>query len=114
MTPFRVDVRNPPGAIVLALTGELDLATSPVLERELNQAFASTDREPVVIDLGALEFMDSTGLNVLVRAHQRADDSARRFGLIRGRPQVQRLLTLTGVSERIAVADSVSDLLDGN
>jgi len=111
---FRVEVRHEEGATVLAVAGELDLATSPTLEQQLALlSGGSNSQEPLILDLRELEFIDSTGLGVLVRAHQRAQDLGRRFGVIRGRRQVQRLLALTGVAERMPVADSVRELLAG-
>ena len=112
-TPFRVEVRSDERATVLVVSGELDLASSATLEGELEQAFESDRVQLVILDLGELEFMDSTGLSALVKAHQRAQQTGHRFGLIKGRPQVQRLLSLTGVSERIAVADSLEAALGG-
>jgi anti-anti-sigma factor len=56
--------------------------------------------------------MDSTGLSVLVRAHQRAVENSQRFGLVNGSQQVQRLLSLTGVADRLALADAPEDLLE--
>jgi len=55
--------------------------------------------------------MDSTGLSVLVRAHQRAIGKGQRFGVVKGPQQVQRLLSLTGVAERLTLADSPEELL---
>jgi len=95
---------------VLAVRGELDLASSPALEEELARV-GSSDSPFLILDLRELEFMDSTGLSVLVKAHQRAQETGQRFGLVKGRPQVQRLLSLTGVAERMALADSVQELL---
>jgi anti-sigma B factor antagonist len=98
---------------VLALDGELDLASSPALEEALARAFSS-DASTLIIDLRQLEFMDSTGLSILVRAHQRAQDSNRRVWLVRGPTQVQRLLTLTGVADRLSLVDSPEDALAGD
>ncbi len=109
---FRVDVRHEEGGTVIALSGELDLASSPDLEQKLDEVFAS-DAELVVLDLRELEFMDSTGLSVLIRAHQTAEEARRRLYLVKGPPQVQRLLTLTGVGERLAVVDTPEDALRG-
>lgn len=109
---FRVDVRHEPGGTVIAVSGELDLASSPALEEELDRAFGS-DEPVVILDLRQLEFMDSTGLSVLIRAHQTAEDADRRLWLVKGPPQVQRLLTLTGVGERLAVVDTPEDALSG-
>jgi anti-sigma B factor antagonist len=107
---FQVDVRSHRGAVVLAVEGELDLASSPALEAQLESAGES---ELVILDLRKLDFMDSTGLRVLLQAYQRAEGSGRRFALVRGGPQVQRLLSLAGVAERLTVVDAPEELLDG-
>jgi anti-anti-sigma factor len=100
-------------ATVVRVAGELDLATSPELEHELAQALAATSG-PVIVDLRELEFIDSTGLRVLVKAHQQAEKDGRRFGLAGGGTQVRRLLNLTGIGERLALASSPEELLAGD
>ncbi|HEY1507918.1 MAG TPA: STAS domain-containing protein [Solirubrobacteraceae bacterium] len=102
---FRVEVRSEDQTTVISVSGELDLASSPALEEELERV-AKSDATTIVVDLAELEFMDSTGLSVLVRAHQRAEESGRRLGLVNGSQQVQRLLTLTGVADRLTLADA--------
>jgi anti-anti-sigma factor len=110
---FSVDTRTEGPATVLAVSGELDLAASPALEEQLEQVFGDSVSQ-LIIDLRELEFIDSTGLSVLVKAHQRAEDSGCRFGLVNGGSQVRRLLSLTGIAERLTVADAPEDLLDGS
>lgn len=105
---FRVEVRSHGPATVLSLTGELDLASSPSLEQELAKASGSG---PLIVDLRGIEFIDSTGLSVLVKAHQQAVESDRPFGVVRGGPQVQRLFALTGMEERLTLADTPEELL---
>jgi anti-anti-sigma factor len=103
-------VRREDRATVVAVTGELDLASSPALDQELERVSRS-DTELLILDLSELEFMDSTGLSVLIKANQRAQDAGKRFGVLKGSPQVQRLLSLTGVDERLTVADRLDQLL---
>lgn len=110
---FRVEVRNADATTVISVSGELDLASSPALEEELERV-SQSDAQLVVVDLRNLEFMDSTGLSVLVRAHQRAEENGRRLGLVNGSQQVQRLLTLTGVADRLTLTDVPAELLDGS
>ena len=98
---------------MLAVAGELDLASSPTLVEALERVNGSTPGW-LIVDLSELEFMDSTGLSVLVRAHQRALQGGWRFGLVRGSSQVQRLLSITGIDERMNVADSPEQLLSGS
>lgn len=107
---FSVQTRDGNQAVVIGVTGELDLASSPALEQELERGVASR-AAVVIVDLRQLEFMDSTGLSVLVRAHQRATKKGQRFGVVKGPQQVQRLLSLTGVADRLTLADSPDDLL---
>ena len=107
---FRVEVRNADDTAVISVSGELDLASSPALEEELERV-AQSDAQVVVVDLRHLEFMDSTGLSVLVRAHQRAEEQGRRLAMVKGPQQVQRLLSLTGVADRLTVVDTPEELL---
>jgi anti-sigma B factor antagonist len=95
---------------VIALSGELDLASSGALEDELARV-ATSGVTQIVVDLRDLEFMDSTGLSTLVKAHQRAEVAGQQFGLVRGPQQVQRLLSLTGVEDRLRFGDTPEELL---
>jgi anti-sigma B factor antagonist len=110
---FRLEVRNEDEATVIAISGELDLASSPTLQEELDRAQAST-AGLLIIDLRQLDFMDSTGLSVLVRAHQRADEHGQRLAMVKGPQQVQRLLSLTGVADRLTLVDTPEELLGGD
>ena len=107
---FRVDVRSENRAIVLAVAGELDLATSPALEQEMERV-RDADVDLLIVDLRDLRFMDSTGLHALVKAHKQAHDTGRRFAVVQGGAQIERLLDLTGVGDLLVVAQSPEELL---
>ena len=109
---FRLEVRSQGQATIIAVSGELDLASSPALQEELDRA-AVADAQLLIIDLRGLDFMDSTGLSVLVRAHQRIEEQGRRLAMVKGPQQVQRLLSLTGVADRLTLVDAPEELLDG-
>jgi anti-anti-sigma factor len=109
-TDFNVEERNEGSAWVLAASGELDLRTSPQLEQRLDRVWAA-GAELVILDLRQIEFMDSTGLRVLLGAHQRAQETGRRFALVRGADQVERVLTLTGVRDLLTIVDEPEELL---
>lgn len=107
---FRVEVRNQGRATIISVSGELDLASSPALQDELNRV-AESDAKLLIIDLRELDFMDSTGLSVLVRAHQRAEEQGRELAMVKGPQQVSRLLSLTGVGDRLTLVDTPEELL---
>jgi anti-sigma B factor antagonist len=88
--------------VVLALSGELDLASAPELEKALGDLQPKAGQR-VLLDLAQLTFMDSTGLGVVVRAKQDTDAAGGVLALTRPTPQVQRLLELVGLLERLVV-----------
>ena len=96
---------------MITVSGELDVASSQLFERELAKLHEVAF---VVVDLRGLTFIDSTGLGVLVRAHQLAQEQGRRFGLVRGNGQVDRLLSLTGLDEELLVGDSADELMNAD
>jgi anti-sigma B factor antagonist len=92
---------------VVAVSGELDIATAPQLEETLERAAATPS--PLVIDLTATSFCDSTGMTALLRAYKRAD--AAQTGLIIVCPpenrEVMRVMTLLGFDEVLQLRDDL-------
>lgn len=109
---FQVDVRRNGQTVVVAVSGELDLASGPALEEEL-RGISGDGTQLVVVDLRSLDFMDSTGLSILLQAHQRLASEGCEMSLVKGSAQVQRLLDLTGVTDRLTLVDESDQLLDG-
>ena len=91
------------GGIQLTLVGELDLATLHLLEDELDRTAPSEKR--LVLDLRALEFIDSSGLHALLRADRRLRDAGGELIIIRGPRAVDRLFRLTGLDTRLRIVD---------
>lgn len=108
---FRVETHTTGRAATVTVSGELDLVSSPTLEAALERVGA-TDIDLVLLDLRGLEFMDSTGLHLLIKAQQRLQELGRQFAVIRGGVQVERLLSLTGVAELLKIVDSPEELLE--
>ena len=82
---------------LLRWTGDLDLARAD----ELSASVETVDLVPlqrVVVDLADVTFMDSTGLNALVRLHRRVAAVGGALAVTRPSPRVARLLDLTGLN----------------
>lgn len=100
------------GVRVVAVRGELDLGTAPELEGPLEDAIAAA--EPLLIDLSDCEFIDSTGIAMIVRAWQQlgdGDSEPRRVVICSGNEQVRRVLEITGLEDSIAVYGSRDEAL---
>lgn len=108
LTPFAVESEKLDGGVlVFTVRGELDMNTAPELDRRLEDPLASGDAS-IMLDLSECEFIDSTGIALIVRAWQRLDRDGGGEG--RGRlvlycinHQVRRLLKITGVESSISM-----------
>lgn len=88
----------------LAVTGELDIATVPQLDRALCRAAAGAS--VVFLDLRELEFIDSSGAHLLLSAHRRIRRSGGRLVVaVRIGADVEWLLALTGIGHELELAD---------
>jgi anti-anti-sigma factor len=106
--PFEASAAEVDGGVrVIAVRGELDLGTAPKLEGPLDEAVASGDAS-LLVDLSECEFIDSTGIALIVRAWQHLDRAAGGDGqgqvvLCGGNDQVRRVLEITGLELSIPI-----------
>jgi anti-sigma B factor antagonist len=101
---FEIKRRRDGHGTVLALQGELDLASAPELELHLDEIEARSPGR-ILLDLRSLNFMDCTGVSLIVRAQQTARANGHLLALRRGPYQVQRLFQLTGLLEHLKFLD---------
>jgi anti-sigma B factor antagonist len=112
-TPFAVEIEEVDGGIkTFNLRGELDHATAPELRAPLEQAIDQGARS-VLIDLTDCNFIDSTGLSVLVHARSRVLDEGAggRFEICCADAQIRRLLEITGIDRAFGVHQTREDAL---
>jgi anti-sigma B factor antagonist len=103
-SPFEVTIQEQGEVAHVVLKGELDISTASRLEEDLRRVEA--DQPSItLIDLSALDFMDSTGLRLLIAADSRAREAGRRLVLVQGNEMVQRVLRLTGLDERLEIVE---------
>jgi anti-sigma B factor antagonist len=102
---FSISAEDRDGRAHLSLRGELDLATAPELEELLNSRVDSG--QEVVVDLRGLEFMDSSGIRVLVAAHARAGRTGGRLVVVRPRPNsaVAKIVEISGLDGELTIVD---------
>ena len=102
--PFACSCKNVGlNATWVHVSGELDLATTPQLERTLREA--GLQARLVALDLRDVTFMDSSGVHVIVDASIGARQARGRLVLLRGPPNVDRMFALTGHTDAVDIAD---------
>jgi anti-anti-sigma factor len=102
---LHITARQGSDRLILGLEGELDMASSTLLEETLAGADLRGSRT-VVLDLRGVRFLDSTGLKAIFRARNLVHESGRQFAVTQGSEQVQRLLSLTRLDEHLQTIDT--------
>jgi anti-sigma B factor antagonist len=90
----------------VAPSGEIDVATAGELRQALHELWSSGWVD-VVVDLRDVEFMDTSGVHVLLDAHHHAESTGARLSYIDGAAPVSRVLQLTGMDQTLRPADDV-------
>jgi anti-anti-sigma factor len=101
-----LDVAEDDGRVLVTVAGELDLATAPDLEAIVLPAVR--DGRHAILDLRGLEFMDSSGVRVVVAAHSLAEQHGGRLSLVRAEQgsAVQRILEISGLEGILDLVDA--------
>jgi anti-sigma B factor antagonist len=100
--PFRLAVKVTSGRCTMVLSGELDVATAPLLRDRLAEVTDELETE-LVLDIGGLTFIDSTGLSLIVSAHKAL--KARGAALVVSSPtrMALRLFEISGLDAVLSI-----------
>ena len=111
MREFRLDTIGPAGdCAVVRVTGEVDVYTAPML-RERIRELAAGGAVHLIADLGQVDFLDSTGLGVLVGGLKRLREDGGSLALVLETPRILRVFQITGLTKAFAVWPSVADAI---
>jgi anti-sigma B factor antagonist len=100
-----VEAESDGGLHTVTVHGELDQGTAPELRGALGSVLGESN-DSVLVDLSKCEFIDSTGLSLLVEAKRKLDEEKRAFGVCCPDADVRRLLELTGIDEAVGLFDT--------
>jgi anti-sigma B factor antagonist len=104
-TALAVRVDRDGRGCVVGVSGELDVSNCVTLRTALDEE-AAAGRDRLVIDLRDLAFCDSTGVGVLVRAHNAARETETEFAVICPDGPVRKVLRITGLVDVLHVVDT--------
>ena len=101
-----IEIRDVNGASVVALTGDVDLQTSPAVRQKLLECLEKSKR--VVADLGAVSYIDSSGVASLVEAFQVSRKKGATFALASVSPAAMRVLSLARLDKVFTIHPDVA------
>jgi anti-sigma B factor antagonist len=108
-----VQVEERDGWAIVRASGDLDMTTAPRL-RETVVAIVVDGQPRVVLDLEAIDFIDSTGLGVVVGLLKRTRSHRGDLRLVSTRPSLRKVLELTGLEQALPLASRVEDAIDSS
>ena len=109
MAELRLSSERRGNSLVVAIGGELDIVTSRQLDEHL--ARARREHRRIVLDLSAVEFMDTSSLAVIVGHWKRLQAAGGTLVLAGARYRYTKTLWITGLAERLPLYDSVDAAL---
>ncbi|MDG4832807.1 STAS domain-containing protein [Solwaraspora sp. WMMD1047] len=102
---LRIDIDpTPDNGVALRLLGDLDLDSAARLPRLVDSLLTDPAPDALTIDLSGLVFCDSSGIHALLNCRERVAEAGCRFAVVRPRPQVLRVLELTGVAALLGLS----------
>lgn len=95
------------GTYVVRLLGELDMSSCEAVDQAL-QAAEQTSAARILLDIEGLKFIDSSGLQVILRAKRRSDAGGKRLRVTRGKGHVADMFRLTALDMTLPFAESAN------
>ena len=103
---MQISVEPVGAASVVTIAGDVDMSTAPQLEQRLDE-LTDTGATNLVVDLNAVEFLDSSALGVLVGVHKRLTAAGGSMRLVCSQPRIERIFAITRLTEVISVFETV-------
>jgi len=109
-TPFELRSTRVGDAVVVAIVGEIDMATAPEVSKAIDTGHGGAAR--VIIDLSEVTFLDSSALNAFVQSQQELAERDVAFRIISPADHaVRNVFEITRLTEPLSVVDSLADAL---
>ena len=107
-----LDITEKDGATIVALSGDVDLETSPAVRQGLLECMEKHDQ--VIVDMSQVNYIDSSGVASLVEAFQVSRKKGSSFALAHVSTAAMRVLSLARLDKVFTIFDSIEDALAAN
>jgi anti-sigma B factor antagonist len=106
---FHIEERTDRGLAVIAVVGEIDVATAPQLREAVHHVIAQ-GHATVVLDLLRVTFLDSTALGVLVGGLKRCRELGGDLHVVVTDPRIKKIFEITGLNKVFPIVDALSEV----
>jgi anti-sigma B factor antagonist len=107
---LQIDVERRDGYTVISPQGEIDFATGPQLKTAITELLMAGEVD-LVVDLLAVDFIESTGLGALIGGRRRAHTLKGSLRLVCTQDQMLKIFRITGLDKVFSIHDTVEDAI---
>ncbi|HMM21297.1 MAG TPA: anti-sigma F factor antagonist [Selenomonadales bacterium] len=100
------------GVLVIRVEGELDMHVADEFRQTVDEALAASGMKHVILNLKGVTFIDSSGLGVILGRYKKVAGSGGKMLAANVRPQVARILELSGLLRLIAPYGSETEAME--
>jgi len=109
MVDIKIDLKEANELPVIEVTGEVDVYTAPKLKSRI-LSLIDNQQYSMIIDLNGVDFMDSSGLGVLVGGLKRVGPHEGNIALVLNRPNILKIFKITGLDKVFKIYGSVEEV----
>lgn len=91
------------GALIVRITGEIDHHSAPGIREEIDREMTCKNPKEIILDLGSTDFMDSSGLGLILGRMRKTQERGIRFTLLNPTEQILKILRLAGVEKTLDI-----------
>ncbi len=103
MMKMKIETCEKDGCLVARVTGEIDHHSAAGIREEIDSALAVSRPKKLILDLGHTDFMDSSGLGLILGRMRRCEEEGIPFCLLNPTPPILKILKLAGVESRLEI-----------
>ena len=107
-----VDITNSGDTTLVSVSGELDALSAGELDEAIAPLLADSDLRGLVVDLSGVDFLDSSGLGVCIKAIKAVRQQGAEISFVVTSSRVRRVFEVTGIDQSVVVADDLVSAIE--
>ncbi|WP_073093228.1 STAS domain-containing protein [Thermosyntropha lipolytica] len=107
-----VEIKMVRNTLVIRVNGELDMVMAEKLKKEMEARLDEGEVKNLIVNLEKVTFIDSSGLGVIIAGYKKVMAANGRMYIVGAKPNVKRILILSGVSKLIPIYDTEQEVIN--
>ena len=96
-------------SLIISLSGEIDQYAAAELKECIDIEIQSTSRKNIIIDLGMVDMMDSSGIGLIVGRYKLTISTGKKFAICNASSSVKRMIELSGITKVISYYNTLTE-----